>query len=135
MTRLMALTLSLLAALASGAALSSETSVSHALSIHGEPKYGAEFTHFDYVNPNAPKGGEMRRYTLGTFDSLNAYILKGVKAAGLGYLYDALTVQPGDEGSVEYGLIAESIEIPPDRSWVIFTLRAEARFHDGEPSR
>ena len=110
-----------------------EPVVTHALSIHGTPRYGPDFSHFEYVYPDAPRGGEMRRYALGTFDSLNPFILKGVKAAGLNYLYDTLTVQPGDESATEYGLIAESIEVPQDRSWVIFNLRPEARFHDGHP--
>lgn len=133
MRRVMALGISVLAALAATTAPAAEPTLSHALSIHGEPKYGPDFTHFGYVNPTAPKGGEMRRHAIGTFDSLHPFILKGVKAAGLTYLYDALGMQPGDEGAVEYGLIAESFEVPADRSWVIFTLRPEARFHDGEP--
>ena len=105
-----------------------ETTVKHAISIHGEPKYGPEFEHFDYVNPNAPKGGVLRMHSIGTFDSLNPFIVKGVPAAGLGLLFDTLTYQTGDESSTEYGLIAESIEVPDDFSWVAYTLRKEARF-------
>lgn len=112
--------------------VSAADQVTHAVAIHGEPRYPADFPHLDYVNPDAPRGGIMRRYTLGTFDSLNPFILKGVKAAGLAYLYDTLTTQPGDESAVEYGLIAESIEVPEDRSSVTFKLRPEATFHDGE---
>lgn len=110
-----------------------ETTVSHAISVHGQPKYGPEFDHFDYVNPDAPKGGTLRMHSIGTFDSLNPFIVKGVPAIGLGLLFDTLTYQTGDESSTEYGLIAESIEVPDDFSWVAYTLREEARFHDGSP--
>jgi microcin C transport system substrate-binding protein len=106
---------------------------SHGLSIYGDLKYKAGFTHFDYVNPDAPKGGDVRLAAIGTFDSLNPFILKGVAAAGVGQLFETLTVGSWDEPSSEYGLLAESIEVPADRSWVAFTLRPEARFHDGSP--
>lgn len=106
----------------------------HALAMHGEPKYGADFQHFDYVNPDAPKGGEVKLSAIGTFDNLNPFILKGVADASIDdYTFDTLTVQSHDEAFTEYGLIAETIEIPPDRSWVAYTLRPEARFHDGSP--
>ena len=108
---------------------------SHALAMHGEPKYGPDFQHFDYVNPDAPKGGTLRLAAVGTFDSLNNLILKGTPAAGLGYLYDTLTVKSDDEPFTQYGLLAETIEVPEDRSWVKFRLRPEARFHDGKPVR
>lgn len=110
-----------------------ETRTSHGISVHGEPKYGPDFKHFDYVDPNARKGGKVRLYAIGTFDSLNPFILKGVSAAGLGLLYDSLTYQSEDEAATEYGLIAETIEVPEDYSWVAYTLRPEARFHDGTP--
>ncbi len=106
---------------------------SHGLSIYGDLKYKAGFKHFEYVNPDAPKGGDVRLAAIGTFDSLNPFILKGVPAAGLGQLFETLTVASWDEASSEYGLLAESIEVPADRSWVAFTLRPEARFHDGSP--
>jgi microcin C transport system substrate-binding protein len=106
---------------------------SHGLSIYGDLKYKAGFKHFDYVNPAAPKGGDVRLAAIGTFDNLNPFILKGVAAAGIGQLFETLTVASSDEPSSEYGLIAESIEMPADRSWVAFTLRPEARFHDGSP--
>src|SRR5262249_5712617 len=96
----------------------------HGLSIHGDLKYGPGFKHFDYVNPAAPKGGDVRLAAIGTFDNLNPFILKGVPAAGVGQLFDTLTIASSDEPSSEYGLIAESIETPADRSWVAFTLRA-----------
>ena len=104
---------------------------SHAIAMHGEPKYGPDFTHFDYVNPNAPKGGTIRLAENGTFDSFNPYIPKG--NAGTGWAVERLLVSSGDEPFTKYGLIAESIEWPQDRSWVIFTLRPEARWHDGKP--
>ena len=112
-------------------ALAAQTRTSHALALHGAPKYPADFTHFDYVNPEAPKGGEIRLGTQGTFDSFNQYIPKG--NAGQGAQYETLLVSSEDEPFTEYGLIAESIELPEDRSWVSFRLRPEARWHDGTP--
>lgn len=105
----------------------------HGLSIHGDLKYGPGFRHFDYVDPRAPKGGSVILAATGTFDNLNPFILKGVSAAGIGTIFDTLTLQSSDEPSSEYGLIAETIETPADRSWVAFTLRRTARFHDGSP--
>ncbi len=105
----------------------------HGLSMYGNLKYGPDFKHFDYVNPDAPKGGDVRLAAIGTFDNLNPFILKGVAAAGIGQLFDTLTVSSSDEPFAEYGLIAESVQVPADRSWVAFTLRPEARFHDGSP--
>lgn len=105
----------------------------HGIAMHGDLKYPAGFTHFDYSNPAAPKGGSVRLSSIGTFDSLNGYILKGQSAAGLGQIYDTLTVGSEDEPFSRYGLVAESMEVPDDRSWVIFNLRPEARFHDGTP--
>lgn len=105
----------------------------HGIAMHGDLKYGPDFQHFEYADPNAPKGGEMRFAAIGGFDSLNPYILKGEAAAGLANLFETLMTSPADEAFSEYGLIAESIETPPDRSWAIFTIRPEARWHDGEP--
>jgi len=107
--------------------------ISHGLSIYGNLKYPPGFTHFDYVNPNAPKGGEVKLSAVGTFDNLNPYILKGVAAAGLNLTFQTLLASADDEASAAYGLVAESVETPPDRSWVVFTLRPEARFNDGTP--
>src|SRR5262249_55914482 len=89
----------------------------HAIAMHGEPKYGPDFTHFDYVNPDAPKGGMVRLSSIGTFDTLNPYTLKGVSAAGIGSMFETLMVGSLDEPFTEYGLIAESIEVPDDRSY------------------
>lgn len=105
----------------------------HALAMHGTPKYGPGFKHFDYVNPKAPKGGSVRLAATGTFDSLNPFILKGQPAIGLGGLYDTLTVASADEPFTQYGLLAKSMEVPRDRSWIIFNLRRNARWHDGKP--
>jgi microcin C transport system substrate-binding protein len=105
----------------------------HALTLHGQPKYPADFKHFGYVNPDAPKGGELHNFAIGTFDTLNPYTLKGMSAAGLGDMYDTLLVNADDEPYSEYGLLAEGIEVPEDHSWVVFSLRKEARWHDGRP--
>jgi microcin C transport system substrate-binding protein len=115
------------------AASAEEAEPRHGVSMHGDLKYPPDFAHFDYVNPDAPKGGEVRLAAIGTFDSFNSFILKGTPAAGTGLLFDTLTVQSGDEPFSRYGLIAESIELPEDRSWVTFNLRPQARFHDGSP--
>ncbi|MBI3797716.1 MAG: ABC transporter substrate-binding protein, partial [Deltaproteobacteria bacterium] len=106
---------------------------SSGLSMYGDLKYGPKFTHFDYVNPDAPKGGEVKLAAIGTFDTLNPFVLKGVPAAAIGQVFETLTVQSDDEPFSEYGLIAETIKVPADRSWVAYTLRPEARFHDGSP--
>ncbi len=103
----------------------------HAIAMHGEPKYPEGFSHFDYVNPDAPKGGSLRQGALGTFDSFNPFLPKG-SAASTGSVETLLTGNE-DEPFTLYGLIAESVEWPADRSWVIFTLRDIARWHDGEP--
>lgn len=107
--------------------------VSHALSLIGEPKYGPDFKQLDYVNPNAPKGGEARLAALGGFDSLNPFIPKGDEAPGLGLIYETLMTSPMDDDTSEYGLIAESVEVPEDLSWVAFNLRPEAKWADGRP--
>ena len=101
--------------------------------MHGDPKYGPDFKYFDYVNPNAPKGGTIRQSALRTFNTFNPYTIKGDAAVGLGFLYESLMTSPQDEAFTEYGLIAESIEVPKDRSWATFELRKEARWHDAKP--
>lgn len=104
---------------------------SHALSLVGAPKYAADFKQLDYVNPAAPKGGEIKLVGLGGFDNLNPFIPKGDEAPGLGLIYQTLMTSPMDDISAEYGLIAESVEIPDDLKWVSFRLRAEAKWADG----
>jgi microcin C transport system substrate-binding protein len=114
-------------------AMAQETYKARGIAMHGDLKYGPEATHFDYANPDAPRGGVVRESRIGTFDSLNQFILKGVPAARLGMMFETLMAGSEDEPFSEYGLIAETIEVPADRSWVIFTLRPEARWHDGTP--
>ena len=104
----------------------------HALAMHGKPKFGPDFTHFDYVNPNAPKGGSRVADGFGTFDSLNSYVLQGTPA-NVGLIYDSLMVHSTDEAFTLYCLLCKSVETPDDRSWVEFTLRDDARWHDGKP--
>jgi len=134
--RAAAIALTALLALAP-AAIAAETEAgvtsSHALSLFGDVKYGPEFSHFDYVNPDAPKGGTVRYSAIGTFDNLNPFILKGNAAVGVGLLFDTLMSPSSDEPASEYGLVAESVEMPADRSWVQYNLRKEARFSDGAP--
>lgn len=126
------LKLALCALVLSGTAWAAPQS-SHGVSFFGALKYGPDFAHFDYVNPNAPKGGALRMAALGTFNTLNAYILKGDPAQGLGLLYETLMTPSYDEPGAEYGLLAQSVTIAEDRSWVEFALRPEARWQDGKP--
>jgi microcin C transport system substrate-binding protein len=107
----------------------------YGLSYFGELKYGPDFTHFDYANPSAPKGGTMRLISARetTFDSLNPFIVKGVPALGIGGTFDTLMADAEDEPGSEYGLAAESAQVAPDKLSVLYTLRAAARFHDGSP--
>ncbi|MGE4279367.1 MAG: extracellular solute-binding protein [Magnetospirillum sp.] len=104
----------------------------HGMAMHGDLKYPAGFSHFDYVNPHAPKGGELRLADMGPFDSLNPFITKGQSPDGISLPFETLMDSAADEPFSEYGLIAETIETPPDRSWVIFSLRPQARWHDGK---
>ena len=106
---------------------------SNGLSLFGELKYGPDFKNFDYVNPSAPAGGTMKFSAIGTYDTLNPFVVKGVPAAGIGQIFDTLMVPSEDEAASEYGLVAESVALAPDRLSVLYTLRKEARFHDGSP--
>ena len=112
--------------------LFAKTNISHAIAMHGEPKYDQNFISVEYVSNNAEKGGNIVRSAIGTFDTFNPFTLKGTSAAGIGLLYESLTVGSSDEAFTEYGLLAKSIEWPDDRSWVTFTLRDEAKWHDGK---
>jgi microcin C transport system substrate-binding protein len=122
-----------LLALSSSAPASSTPERQHALSLIGKPKYGPEFAHFDWVNPDAPKGGRVRQWAMGSFDSLNPFPVKGSSAAAVGLIYDTLMVESPDEPSTEYGLVAEWVTHPDDFSSATFQLREAARFHDGRP--
>ncbi|MEM9473817.1 MAG: extracellular solute-binding protein [Pseudomonadota bacterium] len=122
--------------MATGPALANDVTVSHGISSFGDLKYPPDFAHFDYVNPDAPIGGTISFRGTGasrTFDSLNFFILAGEPAQGLLRIYDRLLVRAWDEPDSYYGEVAESIEYPADRSWVIFNMRPEARFSDGVP--
>ena len=112
--------------------LKAEINIAHAIAMHGEPKYTDGFQCVDYANPDAPKGGKIILSSTGSYDSFNPFILKGTAAAGIGNLYETLTTGSSDEAFTEYGLIAKTIEWPDDRSWVAFTIREEAVWHDGK---
>ncbi len=112
----------------------SETLIkSHGISNFGNLKYKKNFTHLDYVNPDAPKGGEISTWEFGTFDSLNRYIIKGNAASSGNIFLEPLMIGTADEPDALYGLIAETIEYPSDRSFAIFNIRPEAKFSDGTP--
>lgn len=143
MSRLLALLLGLAACLPAAAAVMER----HGYAQFGSLKYPANFSHFDWVNPDAPKGGSVRLMASGTFDTLNPYTLKGTSPSGTAnFLQYGITElnaplmvgtgaydPSGDEPTSSYGLIAASVEYSKDRSWVVFNLRPEARFHDGHP--
>ncbi|MAI84008.1 MAG: hypothetical protein CMM91_03625 [Rickettsiales bacterium] len=103
----------------------------HGIAMHGDLKYEKDFKNFEYANPKAPKGGKIKLASIGTFDNLNPYILKGVGAWQMTYLFETLMKSSGDEPFSQYGLIAEGVKVPKDRSWVMFKIRDEARFSDG----
>ncbi|MCC7427449.1 MAG: ABC transporter substrate-binding protein [Alphaproteobacteria bacterium] len=105
----------------------------HSLSLLGRPALPPDFPHFPYVNPNAPKGGEVTLGAIGTYDSFNPFIIRGTAAAGLAMLWEPLMLGSLDEVSTEYAHLAREVEIPADRMWVAFQLRPEARWHDGRP--
>ncbi|MCU1720188.1 extracellular solute-binding protein [Pseudomonas sp. 5P_5.1_Bac1] len=143
MIRPLLLSLSLALSFPAGATITE----SHGYAQFGTLKYPARFTHFDWVNPQAPKGGTLRAMAFGTFDTLNPYTFKGSSPVttpnflqyGVSELNETLMVgtgqydPSGDEATSSYGLIARSVEYSEDRSWVVFNLRPEARFHDGSP--
>ncbi len=107
----------------------------HALSLFGDVKYPADFKRFDYVNPEAPKGGTARQIQIGTFDNFNLVVagVKGSLAGGVQLIYESLMTQSLDEVSTEYGELAEAVSHPEDFSWVTYRLRREAKWHDGKP--
>ena len=121
-----------------GMASAQEPEWRHGSSLIGEPKYPAGFAHYDYVNPDAPKGGVLSQVAVGTFDSFNPFIVRGTPAAGMaafggGYFYDTLMDQATDQAGTTYGMIAEAMRYPPDFSSVTFRLDPAARWHDGQP--
>ena len=143
----MALCLATLPAAAAPQPAPAEIIISHGYSPFGSLKYPADFAHFDYVNPDAPKGGALRLFGFGSFDSLNPYVISGTSpantpgAALFGFLETTDTLlmgasshnRVGDEPGSAYGLIAETLEYPPNLDWIIFNLRPAARFNDGTP--
>jgi microcin C transport system substrate-binding protein len=113
----------------------SEPAWRHALSLFGEVKYPADFKRFDYVNPDAPKGGIVRMISIGTFDNFNVAVsgVKGSIAPAVGQIFETLMARSQDEAATEYGLLAEAASHPDDFAWVTYRLRKEARWHDGRP--
>ena len=125
-------------------------SVSHAISVLGKPALPADFPYFPYVNPNAPKGGEVRCASIGTFDNFNPFILRGTAPLGMvgpwvilpggsssgssvGHVWESLLITSADEADAAYGHLAQAIELPQDRMWVAFELKPAAKFSDGTP--
>ncbi|MEH7828270.1 extracellular solute-binding protein [Gemmobacter denitrificans] len=107
--------------------------VAHGISTFGDLKYPADFPHLDYVNPDAPKGGEISEWTMGGFDSMNPFSVKGRAGALSSIMLESLLTGTADEIGASYCLLCETLEYPEDRSWVIFNLRPEAKFSDGTP--
>ena len=107
----------------------------HGLSLFGDVKYPADFKRFDYVNPDAPKGGVARMISIGTFDNFNIAVagVKGSIAPSAALIYETLMTRSQDEIATEYGLLAEAASHPDDFSWVTYRLRNEARWHDAKP--
>jgi len=114
-------------------AAGAQAAPSEGMSLFGDLKYKPGFTHFDYTNPQAPKGGTMRYSAIGTFDTLNPFVINGVPADGISLIFDTLSASSEDEPASEYGLVAETIDLAPDKLSVLYTLRKQARFHDGTP--
>ena len=105
----------------------------HGISTFGDLKYPADFAHLDYVNPDAPKGGEISQWAFGGFESMNPYSVKGRSGSLSSALYESILIGTSDEIGATYCLLCETLEYPEDRSWVIFNLRPEAAFSDGSP--
>ena len=113
--------------------LAADVKPQHAISMHGNPKYPAGFEAFEYVNPQAPKRGMLTQGAIGMFDTFNPYVINGIAPAGVGLMYDTLMKQSMDEAFSLYGLIAENVYMPGDRSYVAFDINPNAVFSDGTP--
>lgn len=132
---------SIVLAIAAIAPANAEPQPVHAIAMHGEPALPADFLQFPYVRADAPKGGEIRHGVIGTFDSLNPFVLASMRTTARGawdpvfgrLLYESLMARSADEPFSLYGLIAETVRMPEDRSWMEFKLREEARWADGKP--
>ena len=122
-------------ALLGPAAAQTGVTTSYGYAVFGELKYGPGFEHFDYVNPDAPKGGAVRITAYGTYDNFNPVVagVKGTIASGIAEIFDTLMVPSLDESSTEYGLLAEAVSYPDDFSSVTYRLRTIAKWHDGQP--
>ena len=131
--RRMAVTAAICLAVATSLPASADVITAHGISTFGELKYGADFEHLDYVNPDAPKGGEISLWGFGSFDSMHPYSTKGRSGQYSSIFFESLLEGSSDEPDSVYGLVAESLEYPEDRSEVIFNMRPEARFSDGSP--
>ena len=118
---------------AGGSAAPGQAIRTHALSLLGEPALPANFPHFPWVNPDAPKGGEIALTALGSFDSFNPFIIRGTAAVGATMIYDTLLKESADEASTEYPYLAQWIDLPADRLGVSFEINPAARWHDGRP--
>ncbi len=116
-----------------GASLGASKGASHGLSVFGDLAEPPDFAHFAYARPDAPKGGSVAQELYGTFNTLNAYILRGDPAFGMGLCFDSLMTASLDERDALYGLVAKSVIVSPDKSELRFVLRPEARFNDGSP--
>ena len=116
-----------------GSGATEAASAAHGLSLFGDLKYGPDFAHFEYVDPNAPKGGLLHLATVDTYSTLNPFTLKGTSAAGAGLPFESLLEGSADEADAVYGLVAQSVALASDRRSVRFVLRPEARWHDGTP--
>ena len=112
----------------SGAAWGDQPVDGHGIAMHGVPKYAPDFSHFDYAHPDAPKGGALRRARVGSFDSLNPFIVRGVPAQGLKLVYESLMARAMDEPFSLYGLLAKSVAVPPGRGWVEIRARRTRAF-------
>jgi len=119
--------------LAAPAAWAGGAKPSHGLSVFGDLGYGPGFEHFDYVDPDAPKGGEIRLQSVGTFENVNPFILKGRVEQLAGLVFDTLMTRASDEPDAVYGLVAKTAELSPDGGRIDFNLDPRARFHDGTP--
>jgi microcin C transport system substrate-binding protein len=129
---------SFLCALIAGSAAPFTVNADTAIAMHGAPKYAVGFDHFDYVNPDAPKGGTLRLGVAGSFDSLNPFVIRGqtplgVNTGTLSLIYEPLMARSWDEPFTLYGLIAESVDVPEDRSSITFHLNPKAHWSDGQP--
>lgn len=114
-------------------ACAAQASPVHAIAMNAEPRYGTDFEHFDYVNPDAPRQGHLRLHARGTFDSFQPFVIKGLPAEGLSLVYERLMEPSQDEPFTQYGLIARALETDPERTQVIFHLDPRAQFSDGHP--